>query len=318
MQEMAEHSPELAELLFEKMDRTTWSKLSEVNTVPLTPDEIAELRGLGDPLDIEEVQHAYLPLTTLINVHLKSLRRLNQNTNAFLGLGNGHRIPFVIGIAGSVAVGKSTIARLLQELLRRWSDSPKVDLVTTDGFLYPNAELEKRGLMHRKGFPESYDQRALLEFVTQIKSGVETVRAPKYDHVTYDILPDAEIVVNSPDILIIEGLNVLQPPRPGGALALSDLFDFSIYLDAPKEYLLEWYVNRFLKLKAGAFTHPKSYFHRYADLSEELAIDTAKTIWNAINLPNLLENIQPTKPRAHVIIQKSINHTVEKIYLRKL
>lgn len=317
MQEIVSESPEIADLLFEKIDRQTWSRLVEVDTVPLTEEEIEQLRGLGDPLDMEEVQKVFLPLSRLINLRVKSLRKLNTASNAFLGANNG-TTPFVIGIAGSVAAGKSTIARLLRELLRRWPDTPKVDLITTDGFLFPNAELERRGLMARKGFPESYDQRRLLDFVTQIKSGAAVVRAPKYSHATYDILPDEEIVVSRPDILIVEGLNVLQPPRPGGALALSDLFDFSVYIDAEQHQLLDWYVSRFLTLKQDAFIDPGSYFHRYADLSEAAAVFTAREIWQAINLPNLLENIEPTKPRANVILHKQGNHETDQIYLRKL
>ena len=221
-------------------------------------------------------------------------------------------------MAGSVAVGKSTVARLLRELLRRWDDTPRVELVTTDGFLYPNAELKRRGIMHRKGFPESYDQRALLRFVTQVKSGMPEVRAPFYSHMVYDIVPDAEIVVHAPDVLIVEGLNVLQPPQPGRALSVSDMFDFSVYVDARTADIERWYIERFLKLQKGAFANPSSYFRRYADLSEADARATAHEIWSTINLPNLEKNVLATRSRARLILRKSADHTVERVLLRKV
>lgn len=224
----------------------------------------------------------------------------------------------MIGIAGSVAVGKSTIARLLRMLLARWESTPRVDLLTTDGFLLPNAELHRRGIMDRKGFPESYDRRALLRFITQVKSGVAEVRAPVYSHLNYDIIPGAEAVVRSPDILIVEGLNVLQPPRAGRKLAVSDLFDFSIYVDARTADITRWYEERFLKLQRGAFSDPQSYFHRYATLSEPEARATAADIWSRINLPNLSENILPTRSRATLVLRKNAEHRVHEVLLRKI
>jgi type I pantothenate kinase len=223
----------------------------------------------------------------------------------------------VIGIAGSVAVGKSTIARLLRELLSRWEGTPRVELITTDGFLFPNAELERRGLMERKGFPESYDRRALLRFVSQVKSGAGTVRAPFYSHLEYDIVPEGEIVVNSPDVLIVEGLNVLQPPAPGRSLAVSDLFDFGIYVDARTSDIARWYEERFLRLQRGAFANPKSYFHRYASLTEDEARARAQSIWSAINGPNLVQNILPTRPRASLVLRKGPDHAVASVLIRK-
>ena len=223
----------------------------------------------------------------------------------------------MIGVAGSVAVGKSTVARLLRELLRRWEGTPRVELVTTDGFLFPNAELERRGLMERKGFPESYDRRALLRFVSQVKSGVREVRAPFYSHLAYDIVPDAEIVVNAPDVLIVEGLNVLQPAAPGRSLAVSDLFDFAIYVDARTGDIARWYEERFLRLQRGAFTNPQSFFHRFASLTEEEARARAAGIWAAINEPNLVQNIVPTRPRADLVLRKGPDHAVSSVLLRK-
>ncbi|GMA91201.1 hypothetical protein GCM10025869_17300 [Homoserinibacter gongjuensis] len=224
----------------------------------------------------------------------------------------------MIGVAGSVAVGKSTTARLLRELLARWEDTPRVELVTTDGFLLPNAELERRGLMERKGFPESYDRRALLRFVSRVKSGVEEVRAPVYSHLHYDIVRDAEIVVRRPDILIVEGLNVLQPPAPGARLAVSDLFDFTVYVDARTVDIERWYVERFLRLQRGAFADPRSYFHRFAALDEDDAIALAHSIWQSINGPNLEQNIAPTRARASLVLRKAADHTVSNVLIRKI
>jgi type I pantothenate kinase len=226
--------------------------------------------------------------------------------------------PFVIGVAGSVAVGKSTIARLLRELLSRWEETPRVELITTDGFLYPNAELERRGLMERKGFPESYDRRSLLRFVSEVKAGAAEVRAPFYSHLSYDIVPDAQITVRRPDVLIVEGLNVLQPPAQGHRLAVSDLFDFTIYVDARTRDIARWYEERFLKLQRGAFSNPRSYFHRFASLSEEQARARAASIWSSINEPNLLQNIRPTRSRAKLVLRKDSDHKVDRVLLRKL
>lgn len=301
---------------FLELDRADWAALAPTRTAPLTATEIIELRSLGDELDVREVEQVYLPLSRLLNLYVESAQRLHAATSTFLGAG-GTATPFVIGIAGSVAVGKSTIARLLSELLRRWETTPRVELVTTDGFLLPNAELTRRSLMERKGFPESYDRRALLRFVSKVKSGAREVRAPFYSHLAYDIVPDADIVVNAPDVLIVEGLNVLQPAAPGRSLAVSDLFDFSIYVDARTTDIARWYEERFLRLQRGAFTNPKSYFHRFADLSEDEARQRARDIWGSINEPNLVRNILPTRPRASLVLRKGADHAVSSVLIRK-
>jgi type I pantothenate kinase len=305
---------------FVELDRQTWSRLSNEIDVPLTSQEIENLRGLGDRLDVEEVREVYLPLSRLLTLYDASSSELNASTNAFLGEQHA-RTPFVVGIAGSVAAGKSTTARLLRELLSRWPSTPNVQLVTTDGFLYPNAELRRRGLMDRKGFPESYDRRALLRFVAEIKSGAAEVRAPRYSHHTYDIVPGGEVVVTRPDVVIVEGLNVLAPAkvRPGdrAAVALSDFFDFSIYVDARISDIERWYVERFQALRTSAFADPGSYFHRYADLSDEEARETALGIWRRINGPNLVENVQPTRGRARLILSKDSDHSIRRVLLRK-
>ena len=285
--------------------------------LPLTPAEIVGLRGLGDRLDLHEVTEVYLPLSKLLNLYAAGAKQLHRATSDFLGQ-KSSSTPFVIGVAGSVAVGKSTIARLLRELLARWEDTPRVELVTTDGFLLPNAELQRRGLMDRKGFPESYDRRALLRFVSKIKSGVEEVRAPFYSHLSYDIVGDAEIVVRRPDVLIVEGLNVLQPPIGGRGLAVSDLFDFTIYVDARTSDVATWYEERFLKLQRSAFANPQSFFHRYASLSEEQARAQARDIWSRINEPNLVQNVLPTRSRADLVLRKGGDHKVSSVLLRKL
>jgi type I pantothenate kinase len=302
---------------FVELDRADWSELAESTTLPLKETEIVQLRGLGDPLDMREVEEVYLPLSRLLNLYVAGTKQLHRVTNEFLGE-RAQSTPFVIGVAGSVAVGKSTIARLLRELLSRWEDTPRVELVTTDGYLLPNAELERRGLMERKGFPESYDRRALLRFVTEVKSGAPEVRAPFYSHLSYDIVPGAQIVVRQPDVLIVEGLNVLQPAGGGNRLAVSDLFDFSVYVDARTRDIATWYEERFLKLQRGAFANPKSYFHRYSSLTEEEARARASMIWASINEPNLVQNIRPTRSRAKLVLRKDADHTVSSVLLRKL
>jgi len=302
---------------FLEIDRAEWAALAPRMPLPLSETELVQLRGLGDLLDTREVSEVYLPLSRLLALYARGAREIHNSTTAFLGQ-RSRSTPFVIGVAGSVAVGKSTSARLLRELLARWEDTPRVELVTTDGFLLPNAELERRGIMDRKGFPESYDRRALLRFVTQIKSGASEVRAPFYSHLHYDIVPDAEVVVRQPDVLIVEGLNVLQPASAGHRLAVSDLFDFTIYVDARTADIARWYQERFLSLQQGAFANPRSYFHRYASLTEDEAREKATDIWKRINEPNLVQNVLPTRARASLVLRKDSNHAVSSVLLRKV
>lgn len=303
---------------FVEIDRAEWSRLAPNAPLPLTEREVDQLRGFGEELQLREVAEVYLPLSRLISLYHEAFNRLHDETMSFLGRKGGVKVPFVIGVAGSVAVGKSTTARLLQSLLSRWSSSPRVDLVTTDGFLHPNAVLERRGILARKGFPESYDRRSLLNFVARVKAGDDRVVAPVYSHLTYDIVPDERVVVERPDILVIEGLNVLQAPPSNAHMAVSDLFDFSVYVDAKTPSIEQWYVDRFLKLQRSAFTDPDSYFHRFANLDEETAREVALTIWKATNLPNLKENILPTRSRADLVLRKAPDHSVHSVLLRKL
>lgn len=303
--------------LYRDIPRTEWARLARGMDQPLTEQEIVQIRGLGDRLDVNEVRDVYLPLSRLLSAWAAGTRQIGSEVATFLGE-DQPRIPFVVGVAGSVAVGKSTVARLLRELMSRWSDTPRVELVTTDGFLYPNAELERRGIMGRKGFPESYDRRALVDFVTRVKSGEPEVRAPFYSHMKYDIMPDAAVVVRQPDVLIVEGLNVLQPPPAPNDVAVSDLFDFSIFVDAETAHIEQWFVNRFLKFREGAFANPESYFKVFQHLSDAEAIETARGIWREINLPNLTENVEPTKHRGTLVLRKGPEHSVESVLLRKL
>lgn len=300
------------------IERDDWAELGKSSKLPLSEGELEKIRGLGDFLDLREVTEVFLPLSQLLSQYAVQNQLLHKTTSEFLGE-RAARTPFIIGIAGSVAVGKSTAARLLQELLSRWDQTPKVELVTTDGFLYPNAELERRGIMHRKGFPESYDRKKLLQFVSDIKSGQQITKAPVYSHLSYDIVPDEYATVTTPDVLILEGLNVLQPPSSGQELALSDFFDFTVYIDADIKAIEKWYLSRFHQLWTSAFTDPRSYFHQLTiDLNEEQAMDRAQGFWRTINLPNLRENIQPTRSRATLVMQKGDDHRVEKVLLRKV
>jgi len=289
--------------------------------MPLTEAELDNLSSLTERVSTQEVVDIYLPLSRLLNLYVESAQGLHGNTARFLRRSDG-KMPFIIGLAGSVAVGKSTTARVLKALLARWPSHPRVELVPTDGFLFPNAVLNERGLMNRKGFSESYDLTKLLNFLAEVKSGKDRVEAPVYSHLIYDVLPDQPLVIERPDIVIVEGLNVLQPatlPKDGEAIPfVSDFFDFSIYIDAADELIESWYVERFLRLRQTAFRDPASYFHRYASLSEEEAVATGLSIWRSINLVNLRENILPTRQRADLILRKGADHAVETVALRKL
>jgi len=303
------------------LQRRAWAEKSNLTQINVDEETLERLRGLGDPTSQLDVAEVYRPLTQLLHLHMVNTGRLFEQSNDFLGLDVG-RTPFVIGVAGSVAVGKSTVSRLLQELLRRAPGSPKVDLITTDGFLFPNAELQRRGLLDRKGFPESYNRRALLQFVMDVKSGEPRVLAPVYSHLVYDIIDGEHIAVESPDILIVEGLNVLQPARveadgrPG--LAVSDFFDFTVFVDAEEKHIKEWFTERFFALRGTAFADPASYFRRFTDLSDKEATLLASQIWDTINGPNLRQNIAPTRERATAILVKGPDHTIDSIRIRKV
>lgn len=300
--------------------REEWAGLRADTPMTLTEGDVARLVSLDDPVDLKEVEQIYLPISRLLALYVEATQGLFKATRNFLGT-NGAKVPYIIGIGGSVAVGKSTTSRLLQALLARWPKMPKVSLVTTDGFLLPNAVLEAEGLMQRKGFPESYDIAALLRFMSDVKAGKSRVAAPVYSHLTYDVVPGAEVVVDNPDILILEGLNVLQAGRAKGAKAMpfvSDFFDFSIFIDADEQLIHDWYVGRFLHLRESAFRDPQSFFNRYASLPEEEARALAEKLWSSINLPNLRDNIIPTRQRASLVLRKGADHRVEEVALRKL
>jgi type I pantothenate kinase len=306
---------------YRTFSREEWATLRADTPMTLVPRELKPLSGVIEDLSMSEVEQIYLPLSRLLNLHVAAAQELHTATNRFLGRTERH-VPYILGVAGSPAVGKSTMGRVLQALLARWPDHPRVDLITTDGFLHPNVELERRGLMNRKGFPESFDTARLLNFLNDVKSGRENVAAPVYSHFHYDIRPDQTTVIDRPDILIVEGLNVLQParlPKDGKAIPfVSDFFNFSIYLDAEAKLIEEWYVTRFMRLRQTAFRDPAAHFHRYARLTPDEARAKALKIWRAINEKNLYENILPTRQRARLILHKGSDHRIESVELRRI
>ncbi len=301
---------------FERFDRQEWAALRAQTPLTIREKDLEALRGINDQLDLDEVTAVYLPLTRLLNLYVSATQSLHRVSTTFLGT-IAPKLPYIIGVAGSVAVGKSTLARLLQTLLSRWPEHPRVELITTDGFLFPNAELEARGIMDRKGFPESYDTQSLLSFLRAVKSGEPEVTAPIYSHVIYDVLPDRHEIVHQPDILILEGLNVLQVDSYANEF-VSDYFDFSIYLDADESLIESWFIERFHALRRTVFQDPQSFFKHFADLTDEQATMLAGQIWESINGRNLRENIAPTKGRASLVIEKGADHRVTDVFLRKL
>jgi type I pantothenate kinase len=305
---------------YRRFTREEWANLRADTPLTLTLDDLSRLKSLHDPISLEEVIEIYLPLSRLLALYVAATQGLFKATQRFLGAGDG-KVPYIIGVAGSVSAGKSTTARVLRALLSRWPNTPKVELITTDGFLLPNAVLEREGLMERKGFPESYDHKALLRFLSDVKAGERHVSAPVYSHLVYDVVEDERESVDHPDILIVEGVNVLaaRPSRqPRDIPFVSDFFDFSIYLDASEEMLERWYIDRFLTLRQTAFRDPRSYFRKYAELDDSAAVRVAKDIWTTINLENLRNNIAPTRPRASLILTKGADHRIEEVALRKL
>ncbi|WGJ13459.1 type I pantothenate kinase [Methylocapsa sp. D3K7] len=306
---------------YHRFTRSEWAALRADTPLTLSMEDLTRLRSLNDPISLEEVVAIYLPLSRLLALYVAATQGLYKATQRFLG-DEGGKVPYIIGVGGSVAAGKSTLSRVMQALLSRWPNTPKVELVTTDGFLYPNAVLQSEGLLEKKGFPESYDGVKLLSFVSDVKAGERHVRAPVYSHVTYDIVPGESIVIDRPDILILEGLNVLSVNRgtkDGRAIAfVSDFFDFTVYLHAAEADLERWFIQRFMRLRDTAFRDPSSYFRKYADLDDAQAVATARDIWTKINLRNLRENVFPTMPRASLILTKGPNHIIEEVELRKL
>ena len=306
---------------FRVFKRDEWAALRADTPMTLSVEDLVKLQSSHDPISLEEVVAIYLPLSRLLSLYAAATQGLFKATQRFLMAEDG-KVPYIIGLAGSVSAGKSTTARVLKALLSRWPNTPKVELITTDGFLYPNAVLQAEGLMERKGFPESYDGTALIRFLSEIKAGRRHVEAPVYSHLVYDVVPNEHIAVDRPDILIVEGLNVLLPnrlPRDGKSVPfVSDFFDFSIYLDADEDLLERWYIERFMRLRETAFRDPRSFFRKYATLTDEQAVETAKSIWRRINLPNLQENILPTRPRADLVLTKGASHRIERVALRKL
>ena len=306
---------------YTEFSRDEWKELRNSTPLTLSEDDLANLRGINENIDLAEVADIYLPLTRFINLHYRATREWHSAQQDFLGP-QGAKSPYIIGLAGSVAVGKSTIARILQTILARWPDHPRVELITTDGFLFPNHTLEERGIMHRKGFPESYNLRRLLQFLADVKAGQAEVTAPVYSHLEYDVLLDDVQVVSQPDIVILEGINVLQVVSGGGRprrhVLVSDYFDFSLYVDAAETDVYRWFLERFQALRATAFQDPASFFHRYAALSDDAAQAFARKVWDEINGVNLSQNILPTRTRARLILEKGHDHKVQKVKLRKV
>jgi type I pantothenate kinase len=303
------------------IERGRWKELNGSISYNLSNEDIGSLNAMNEPLTLQEIQEIYFPLSHLLDIHINEARQLHSEVSGFLK-DRTHKLPFIIGIAGSVAAGKSTTARVLQKLLSLAPSKPQVDLITTDGFLYPNIVLEERGILNRKGFPESYDTRRLIRFLADIKSGKTEISAPTYSHLEYDIMKDQNQLINSPDIVIIEGINVLQVnlsgQHKGPRIFVSDFFDYSIYVHSNEQNLSKWYVDRFLSLQDTAFKKADSYFHKYANLNRKESVSTAKSIWNEINKPNLIENILPTRYRANLILEKDFNHLIKRISIRKI
>ena len=302
---------------FLDFNRAQWAKLRASTPLPLSEAQLKDLAGVNERMSLAEVEDIYLPLSRLLTLYVGATENLHQTSATFLG-SRAPRVPFIIGLAGSVAVGKSTTSRILQALLSAWPDHPRVDLITTDGFLWPRRVLEQRGLMERKGFPESYDVRRLLRFLADLKSGADEVRAPVYSHLAYDIVEGEFLAIRQPDIVIVEGLNVLQTGSGRAPMFVSDFFDFSIYVDANESDIEQWYIERFLTLRNTVFRNPSSYFHRYAELGPQEAADTARAVWQNINLVNLRRNVLPTRERAHLILEKGRDHAVRRVRLRRL